>query len=135
MMDGPMSASGEVRALAESYCVALHTSDWAALAAMCHDNYFMTSAKPGAGPEGEPVFFDKATFVERAKNRPPFAGEPVFEILSVDVENDEMASVKLSVDMPPRRFHDYLGFYRVDGEWKLITKLFRTVSETVGEAS
>ena len=130
-MDGARNPEAEVVAMAEAYCVALHNSDWEALRAMCHERYFMTSAKPGAAAEGEPVFFDKASFVERAKNRPPFAGEPVYEILSVDVEGDEMASVKLSVDMPPRRFHDYLGFYRVDGEWKLVTKLFRTVSEAI----
>ena len=130
-MNGARNPEAEVIAIAEAYCVALHTSDWEAFEAMCHERYFMTSAKPGAVPEGDPVFFDKTTFVERVKNRPAFAGEPVFEIFSVDVEGDEMASVKLSVDMKPRRFHDYLGFYRVNGEWKLVTKLFRTVSEAI----
>ena len=130
-MDGGFDPKADVAGMAAAYCVALHNSDVAAFEAMCHERFFMTSAKPGAAPEGEPVFFDKTAFVERVRNRPAFSGEPVFEIMSVDIEGDEMAQVKLSVDMPPRRFHDYLGFYRVDGDWKLITKLFRTVSETI----
>ena len=130
-MDGAMGSEAEVLAMAELYCRALHDSDVAAFEAMCHDRFMMTSAKPGAAAGGEPIFFDKASFVDRVRNRPPFAGAPSYEIFSVDVEGDEMASVKLRDDLPPRRFHDYLGFYRVDGEWKLITKLFRTVSEAI----
>ena len=37
-----------------------------------------------------------------------------------------MAHVKLWVDMAPRRYCDYLGFLKIDGEWKLATKLWRT---------
>lgn len=126
-MDGAMDPRAEIRALAELYCRALHDSDYEAFERLCHDRYSMSSAGTGEGP----VFFDKAAFVDRVKNRPAFSGEPSFEIFSIDIEGDEMASVKLRVDLPPRRFHDYLGFFRVDGEWKLITKLFRTVSEAL----
>ncbi|MEM8752762.1 MAG: nuclear transport factor 2 family protein [Pseudomonadota bacterium] len=121
------AAEIEVEALAADYCRALHHSDADRLEALCHDRYFMTSAGEGDGP----VFFDKEAFVARVRNRPPFAGDPSFEILSVDVEGDEMAEVKLWVDLPPRRFRDFLGFYRVGGEWRLVTKLFRTASGAV----
>ena len=131
MADGAMGAEAEVLAMAELYCRALHRSDVAAFEAMCHERFMMTSAKPGAAEGGEPIFFDKSAFVDRVRNRAPFDGAPSFEIFSVDVEGDEMAQVKLRVDLPPRRFHDYLGFYRIGGEWKLITKLFRTVSEAI----
>ena len=47
--------------------------------------------------------------------------------MSVDVAGGEIARVHLWVDVPPRRFEDHLGFVRVDGDWKLITKVFRTM--------
>ncbi len=126
-MDGSMDATAEIRALAELYCRALHHSDAAAFETLMHDRFFMTSAGTGDGP----TFFDKAIFIDRVRNRPPFSDEPSFEIFDIDIEGGEMAQVKLRVDLPPRRFHDYLGFFRVEGEWKLVTKLFRTVSETI----
>ncbi|MEM8792086.1 MAG: nuclear transport factor 2 family protein [Pseudomonadota bacterium] len=111
----------DIRAAAVAYCEALHNADADLLEELCHERYFMTSVQPS----GETLFFDKQAFVARARERDPFEGAPSYEILSVDVE-PEMAHVKLWVDLPPRRFCDYLGFYRVDGQWKLITKLFRT---------
>ncbi|MEM7189835.1 MAG: nuclear transport factor 2 family protein [Pseudomonadota bacterium] len=119
MLDATQEAA--VRAAAEGYCVALHTSDHEFLADLCHDNFAMATVQPDGGQH----FFDKESFVARAAAREPFAGEPSFEILSIDVE-PEMAMVKLWVDMPPRRYCDYLGFMLVDGQWKLINKLFRT---------
>ena len=114
-------AEAAVRAAAEGYCVALHTADADFLENLCHDRFFMTSKQP----DGTELFFDKATFVARARSRDPFAGAPSFEILSVDVE-PEMALVKLWVDLEPRRYCDYLGFMRVGDDWKLVTKLYRT---------
>ena len=115
------TSEAAVRAAAEGYCTALHTSDADFLADLCHDRFFMTTMQP----DGKEWVFDKTQFVERARARPPFEGEPSFEILSIDVE-PEMAQVKLVVDMAPRRFCDYLGFIKVGSDWKLVTKLFRT---------
>ena len=33
----------------------------------------------------------------------------------------------LWVDVPPVRYEDHLGFINVDGQWKLLTKVFRTM--------
>ena len=115
------TAETAVRAAAEAYCVALHTSDADYLDRLCHDRFFMATMQP----DGKQHFFDKAQFVARARARDPFPGQPSFEILSVDVE-PEMAMVKLWVDMAPRRYCDYLGFVKVGDDWKMIQKLFRT---------
>ena len=117
------AAESAVRAAAVAYCEGLHNSTAETFEALCHDRFFMTSVQP----DGSTLFIDKPTFVERVRARQPFAGTPSFEILAIDVE-PEIAHVKLWVDMPPRRFCDYLGFFRIDGEWKLVTKLFRTAS-------
>ena len=123
------TAEAAVRAAAEGYCVALHTADADFLESLCHERFFMTSVQP----TGLQLFFDKTSFVDRARSRDAFAGEPSFEVLAVDVE-PEMAHVKLWVDMPPRRYCDYLGFMPVGGEWKLVTKLFRTAAGPAVEA-
>lgn len=117
------SSETAIRAAAEGYCIALHTADADFLQDLCHDRFFMASMQPN----GQQFFFDKAQFVERARARDPFEGDPSFEILSVDLE-PEMAHVKLWVDMEPRRYCDYLGFLLVDGAWKLTTKLYRTAA-------
>ena len=122
------TAEAAVRAAAEGYCVALHTADADFLENLCHDRFAMASVQP----TGAQFFFDKQQFVDRARARDAFEGEPSFEILSIDIE-PEMAMVKLWVDMPPRRYCDYLGFMPVNGEWKLINKLYRTASGPVVE--
>ena len=70
-------AEAAVRAAAEGYCVALHTADADFLEKLCHDRFFMTSKQP----DGTELFFDKATFVARARSRDPFEGERVFKRL------------------------------------------------------
>lgn len=127
MLDQPNEAA--VRAAAEGYCIALHHADADFLERLCHERFFMTSMQP----TGKELYFDKTSFVARARGRDPFEGEPSFEILDVDVE-PEMAHVKLWVDMAPRRYCDYLGFVPVKGEWRLITKLFRTAKGPAVEA-
>ncbi|MEM6904300.1 MAG: nuclear transport factor 2 family protein [Pseudomonadota bacterium] len=113
-------AEQEVRAAAVAYCEGLHHSDASIFETLCHERYFMV----GAQGAGETLFFDKTRFIDRIRARDPFPGAPSYQIVSVDVE-ENTASVKLWVDMPPRRFVDYLGFARLDGDWRLMTKLFR----------
>ncbi|MEM1382029.1 MAG: nuclear transport factor 2 family protein [Pseudomonadota bacterium] len=121
--DGIVSQELEtVRALAVAYCEAIHFAKPEVFETMCHERFLMT-ALDGAGA---PVFWDKPAYLARVAGRDPFPGAPSYELLSVDVSGDETAHVKLWVDVPPRRFEDYLGFFRAGGEWRLITKLFRT---------
>ncbi|PKQ14005.1 MAG: hypothetical protein CVT70_00655 [Alphaproteobacteria bacterium HGW-Alphaproteobacteria-1] len=111
-----------VRALAVAYCEGIHHARPDVFEEMCHDRFLMT----GVTGSGGAVFWDKADYLARVGGRAPFEGAPSYEILGVDVAGGEMARVHLWVDVPPRRFEDHLGFVRVDGTWKLITKVFRT---------
>ncbi|SDI13935.1 nuclear transport factor 2 family protein [Lutimaribacter saemankumensis] len=114
----------EVAAQARAYCEALHRSDASVFEAMCDEAFLMTFV----APDGTSRVIDKAAFVARVAGRDPFAGDPSYHIETVDVAGPDIAHVKLWVDMPPRRYLDYLGFFHVGGEWKLVTKLFRTAS-------
>ena len=117
-MDGTMTDAG-LNAAIQRYCHALHYGDGAALEALCDARFLMH----WVGKSG-PQVIDKAAFTARVGARDAFPGEPVFEVLSVDL-NGEIAQVKLNVKVPPRVYTDQLGFFRVGGEWRLVTKLFR----------
>lgn len=112
-----------VRALGVSYCEGIHFSRRDVFVDLCHDRFLMTAITDS----GNAQFWDKAAYLDRVASRDPFPGEPSYEIQSVDVAGDEIARVHLWVDVPPRRFEDHLGFVRVGGEWKLMTKVFRTL--------
>lgn len=109
-----------VRAAAEAYCRALHDADTAALARIFHENSHLYLAQDGVLTDWPRQFF-----LDRVGSRSPGQGAPDFEIESVDVAGPEMAAVRLSVGVPPRRYRDYLNFLKVGGEWRVIAKLFR----------
>jgi hypothetical protein len=90
---------------------------------ICHDHFQMTEITA----EGGANFWTKASYLERVRGRSAFPGDVSADILSIDVAGDEIARVHLWVDVPPRRYEDHLGFVRVDGSWKLLTKVFRTM--------
>ena len=79
------------------------------------------------GSDGRPRVMDKAAFTARVGGRKGFPGEPVFEVISVDLDG-EIAQVKLNVMVSPRIFTDQLGFFRTGGSWHLVTKLYRVAS-------
>ena len=113
-----------IRALAVAYCDAIHNSKPEVFEDMCHEKFSMTAI----APDGSADFWDKAAYLARVGGRDPFPGEPSFGIYDLDVAAGEMARVHLWVDVPPRRFEDHLGFIKVNGAWKLMTKVFRTAS-------
>ena len=122
-MSAPASAPA-VLALAEAYCAAIHHARPEVFAAMCHERFVMAEVTE-AGAER---FWDKAGYMARVAARAPFPGEPSWGLMALDVAGGQMARVHLWVDVPPRRYEDHLGFVREGGDWKLLTKTFRTLS-------
>ena len=123
-MDARTPTQETIQSLAMAYCEAIHFSKADVFADMCHDKFLMTAVTP----TGEAQFWDKAAYLERVRGRDAFPGAPSYEIFSVDVAGDEIARAHLRVDVPPMRYEDHLGFIRVDGTWKLMTKVFRTMN-------
>lgn len=122
-MDAAVSSEDAIRALAEAYCEGVYFARPEVFETICHDRFFMTEITEDGGAN----HWSKASYLERVHGRSAFPGDVSREILSVDVAGDEMARVHLWVDVPPRRYEDHLGFVRVGGEWKLLTKVFRTM--------
>ncbi|WP_299725137.1 nuclear transport factor 2 family protein [uncultured Tateyamaria sp.] len=128
-MDAQTPSRDAIQVLAETYCDAVHFAKADVFADMCHDKFTMTEVSA----DGLAQFWDKAAYLERVSGRSAFEGAPVYEIFSIDVAGDEIARVHLRVDVPPKRYEDHLGFIRVDGAWKLMTKVFRTMGGSAME--
>ncbi|UWQ17816.1 nuclear transport factor 2 family protein [Jannaschia sp. M317] len=122
-MEAVLTAEAAVRTLAERYCDGVYYARPEVLEDICHDRFFMTEVTETGGAN----HWDLPAYLERVRGREPFPGAVSAEILSIDVSGDEIARVHLWVDVPPRRYEDHLGFLRVNGQWKLLTKVFRTM--------
>lgn len=122
MMDGAQEfVDADLQEATRDYCHALHNGDGAAVDALCYDGFLMQ----WVGSKGQAMAIDKSAFVARIGGRDAFAGAPSYTVHSVDMAGADMAQVKLDVTVPPRVYTDQLGFLRVDGRWRLMTKLFR----------
>ena len=126
MMDAVTPAEAAVRAAADAYGEAVYFARAEVFEEMCHDRFHMTLIEGG-----QATFWDKTAYLARVRGRSAFPGPASYGILSVDVSGDEIARVHLWVDVPPLRYEDHLGFVKVDGQWKLLTKVFRTMGPSV----
>ncbi|WP_298429454.1 nuclear transport factor 2 family protein [uncultured Jannaschia sp.] len=124
------AAETDLRDVAQRYCEGVYHARPEIFEEICHDRFAMTEITPEGGENA----WDKASYLERVRGRSAFPGDVSAEILDVDIAGDEIARVHLWVDVPPRRYEDHLGFVRVDGSWKLLTKVFRTMGPSTVEA-
>ncbi|MEQ3709026.1 MAG: nuclear transport factor 2 family protein [Tateyamaria sp.] len=122
-MDGQIDTSGDLYAAALAYCDAVYFARAEVFEDLCHERFQMTLIEDDGA-----MFWDKGSYLERVRGRDPFPAPAVYDILSMDSAGDEIARVHLTVDVPPLRYEDHLGFVRVDGSWKLLTKVFRTAA-------
>ena len=127
MMDGAGPSQGALHDVAVRYCEAVYFAQAEVFEDMCHDRFQMTLVE-----DGKATFWDKASYLERVRGRTPFEPPAGYEILSIDVAGDDISRVHLTVDVPPLRYEDHLGFVNVDGAWKLLTKVFRTAARLDG---
>ena len=112
-----------LRSAALTYCDAVYFARADVFEELCHERFQMTLVE-----DGEATFWNKTSYLERVRGRDPFAPPAKYDLLSMDCSGDEIARVHLTVDVPPLRFEDHLGFVNVDGSWKLLTKVFRVAA-------
>ena len=128
-MDGAQKTDQDaVHAVAVAYCEAVYFARADVFEDLCHERFQMTLVE-----NGRTTFWDKPAYLARVRGRQPFAAPAQYEILGIDVAGGDMARVHLTVDVPPLRYEDHLGFVHVDGSWKLLTKVFRTAAHLAGE--
>ncbi|MFK7743456.1 MAG: nuclear transport factor 2 family protein [Roseobacter sp.] len=127
-MDGAHDIDTGLKAAALAYCDAVYFAKADVFEDLCHDRFQMTLVQDGTA-----TFWDKAAYLERVRSRTPFPAPAQYEIFSMDNAGGDIARVHLTVDVPPLRYEDHLGFVHVDGAWKLLTKVFRTAAHLEGE--
>jgi hypothetical protein len=127
-MSAASGAYREVLAEAVAYGEAVYFARADVFEAMCHEKFQMTLVTP----EGL-TFWDKAAYLDRVRGRKAFPGAASFGITAIDVAGDAMARVHCWVDVPPTRYEDHLGFVKVDGHWRLLTKVFRAMARPDGQ--
>ena len=59
-----------------------------------------------------------------ARNTRPRGLPTQGHILALDVTDGKMAWAKVRLDAAARTYTDYLLFYRIDGAWKIVNKMF-----------
>lgn len=119
-MDGAAGAEAEIRALVAAYCEATQKADTSALGEIFHPSSHLYASQ-----EGVLTDWPRAEFFNVVGKRAPAEGPAEFEILSIDFAGPEMAAVKLELQLPIRRFTDYLNFLKIDGRWQVIAKICR----------
>lgn len=64
----------------------------------------------------------------RGRSSPAAAGQARYDrILSIDLAGPETALVTCRIAIEPKLFTDYLNFVRLDGEWRIVSKVFTWV--------
>jgi len=130
-MDGSQDIKDTVRDLydvAQAYGNAVYFARAEIFEDLCHEQFQMTLIE-----DGDATFWNKSAYLERVRGRSAFPAPASYEILSMDHAGGDIARVHLTVDVPPLRYEDHLGFVHVDGAWKLLTKVFRTAARLDGE--
>lgn len=117
-MDTDVSA---LRALAQTYFDAAYEMDAEKFASILHPSSSVTKIGEDGGVSVTPI----ATWLAAVRNAkaPKQQGfDREDHILSIDVEN-ELALMKVKLQVPPRVFTDMLSCLKVHGTWKIVQKV------------
>jgi hypothetical protein len=109
-----------IRAAIDHYFQGHATGDGSHFRAVFHPE-----SKLFAIREGKFWQLSSADYAARAAGKPaPDEAQRKRWIERIDVTGDA-AVVKLILDYPGTRFTDYMAMLRVDGQWKIVTKIFQ----------
>ena len=116
--------SSEIKKVIFNYFQGIYNGDSDKL-----ENVFHPQALLFGDIKGEPYFKTVTDYIDGVKSRksPNDLGEDFkMEILSIEIMNN-MATVKAHVPMLGFNYYDLLSLNLVQGEWKIVNKLFTHV--------
>ena len=116
--------SSEIKKVIFNYFQGIYNGDSDKL-----ENVFHPQALLFGDIKGEPYFKTVTDYIDGVKSRksPIDLGEDFkMEILSIEIMNN-MATVKARVPMLGFNYYDLLSLNLVQGEWKIVNKLFTHV--------
>ncbi|MDX2155628.1 MAG: nuclear transport factor 2 family protein [Hyphomicrobiaceae bacterium] len=108
-----------------TYLDGLHEGDTIKLAQAFHEVSHLYSA----GADGV-ADLPRAKWFELVASRPSAKAQGLprsDRIVSIDQSGPETAFVKVECAIPPRYFTDYLLLLKTGGNWRIVSKSFRTV--------
>jgi putative lumazine-binding protein len=118
-------AIDELLVAVHSYFDALYNGDTDLFAKVMHSRVRLFSATD------EPMIeMDLPAYVELVRNRPSPASrkDPRHDrILSIEIASPTTAHVRVQDAVLPKLFTDDLTFLRVEGEWKIVSKVWHYV--------
>jgi len=116
------TAYTEVTELMQRYFDGFYNGDVALLKTVFHPSCHLLSARDGALVDDDM----DAVYKRVAGRAAPAANGEVNRdrILSIDLANPELALAKVQIAIGQKLFTDYLNCIRIDGEWKIISKVF-----------
>lgn len=115
----------EIKVIIQFYFDGIYYGDLNKLTSAFHPQCLLTG-----DINGKPYFKNLTDYLEGVKNRksPSALGEPFqMKILSVEIQN-EIAVVKLHVPMLGYNYYDYISLCRIEGQWKMVHKVFTHVA-------
>lgn len=121
-MNAHLDRQVAVVAVLQAYFDGLHHSDTKQLRRVFHPRAVYATAS-----EGQPLVLSMAEYfpIVDARESPASRGEPrTDEIVSIVFVGAFAASATLRCSIGPRRFVDLLSLILVDGEWRVIAKVF-----------
>jgi hypothetical protein len=116
------AAEAAIRALLRDYFDGLHFSDAQRLGRVFH-----ASAMYACATSGTLQLLDMAAYLAVVAQRPSPAslGQPrADEIVSIEMAGPVTALARVHCTIAPKRFTDLLTLVRVDGEWRILAKVF-----------
>lgn len=120
--DVAANAEAEIRTLLQDYFDGLHFSDVERLGRVFH-----ASAMYACATSGTLQVLDMATYLPVVALRPSPAslGQPrEDEIVSIEMAGPVTALARVHCTIAPKRFTDLLTLVRVDGQWRILAKVF-----------
>lgn len=117
-----MADCSEICAAAEAYFDALHAGDAAQLG-----DLFAPEANLYAASDAELKVMPLADYLALVAGRdsPASQGHPRSgRVVSIDMAGPDSAVAKVNVAVPPTRFVDLLSFLKIDGRWRIVSKLY-----------
>jgi uncharacterized protein (TIGR02246 family) len=116
------SAEDEVRSLVEQFVVSWKAGDGEGMAALVADGGVLI----WPSGSGSSAVVNTMDFAEIRARRKPQTTYDLVEIHSIDVVDDQLAVAKVEIRWASGTYIDYYTLYRVDGDWKIVSKMWVT---------
>jgi len=117
----------DVERVLRLYFDGLYEGDTKKLAGAFHPASHLYSV----GPDGKAADLPRGEWFKLVESRPSGKARNLARadrIVSIDFSGPATAIAKVECQLPPRYFTDYLTLMKAEGEWKVISKTFHTVT-------